>query len=398
MTINFSSNIALLITGVIIGAFTAALLFFVKENRKANIYLALLVLICVGSLFHNFLLDAGIYTQIPGLYFLPVILSLGIGPLLYLYVNRLIGLKAVKGWSVFFHLLPVITQFVFFLISFLQNSDRKYEIYSQLYKPFVSPLQNVAVYISVSIYVYLSFKEINFYKKQLNYFYSNSNHIALQWLRSLLYIFIFYYLLSIFFILISYSFQISENYFPSDVIRCVIIFIIAFFALRQNSLINIRENIRSVQNEEKELSATINIEEAPAIEATKTENTANTEATPKTREINPEILNRIISVVGEEKLFLNEELTIADLAGKIGYSTKTISNTINNGLNKSFSLFINEYRVNLFKERRASGQFNHLSIMGLAYDCGFNSKSTFNRIYKEITGSSPKEEKSVVPN
>lgn len=395
MTINFSFNIVLLIIGIIIGLSTAAILLLSNQNKKANIFLSLLVLICVGSLLHNFLLDAGIYSQKPGLYFLPVILSLGIGPLLYLYVNRLIGLKPVKGFAIFLHLVPLTAQFLFFCISFLQNPDSKYEIYSQLYKPFVSPLQNTAVYISVSMYVYLSFKEIDFYKKQLNYFYSNQHQIALQWLQRLLFTFIFYYLLSIFFVIISYSFNISENYFPSDLIRCFIIFIIAFFALRQNSLINIRENIQSVQTEEKELPSTLHIEERPANETFKTENKLTTEAPVKTKEINADILNRIISVVEDEKLFLNEELTIADLANKIGYSTKTISYTINNGLNKSFSLFINEYRVNLFKKRRSSGKFNHLSIMGLAYDCGFNSKSTFNRIYKEITGSSPKEEKPV---
>jgi AraC-like DNA-binding protein len=394
MTINFSFNIVLLIIGIVIGLCTAAILLRSNQNKKANIFLSILVLICVGSLLHNFLLDAGIYYQKPSLYFLPVILSLGIGPLLYLYVNRLIGLKPVKRFAIFLHLVPLLAQFLFFCISFLQNPDNKYKIYSQLYKPFVSPLQNIAVYISVSIYVYLSFKEIDFYKKQLNYFYSNQGQIALQWLQRLLFAFVFYYLLSILFIIISYSFNISENYFPSDFIRCFIIFIIAFFALRQNSLINIRENIQSVQTEETELPTTENIEGAPKNENTQTENETIKEAPAKTKEINTDILNRIIALVEDEKLFLNEELTIADLANKIGYSTKTISYTINNGLYKSFSLFINEYRVNLFKERRASGKFNHLSIMGLAYDCGFNSKSTFNRIYKEITGTSPKEEKT----
>lgn len=395
MTINFSFNIVLLIIGIVIGLSTAAILLRSNQNKKANIFLSLLVLICVGSLLHNFLLDAGIYNQKPSLYFLPVILSLGIGPLLYLYVNRLIDLNPVKGFAIFLHLVPLLAQFLFFCISFLQNTDSKYKIYSQLYKPFISPIQNIAVYLSVSIYVFLSFKEIDFYKKQLNYFYSNQGHLALQWLQRLLFAFVFYYLLSIFFIIISYSFNISENYFPSDLIRCFIIFIIAYFAIRQNSLVYIRENIQSVQTEETELPTTENIEKPPTNETTQTENEPTIDAPAKTKEINTDILNRIITVVEEEQLFLHEELTIADLANKIGYSTKTISYTINNGLNKSFSLFINEYRVNLFKERRASGKFNHLSIMGLAYDCGFNSKSTFNRIYKEITGLSPKEEKSV---
>ncbi len=391
MSIQLTFNGVLLITGIIIGLITAVILGFSKANQKANIYLALLVLICAGSLFHNFLIDAGIYNQKPTLYFLPVILSLGIGPLLYLYINRLIGLQTVKRKTAFLHLIPVLAQFAFFLFAFLQNADRKYEIYSQLYQPFVSPLQNLLVYVSVSIYLYLSFHEIDFYKKQLNNYYSNSTAIALQWLKRLLYIFIFYYLLSICFVIVSYSFRLSENYFPSDLIRCFIIFIIAFFAQRQNSLINIRENIGSV-NKEEHLPELEIAEPSPDTEAADKSPVSKMPSKPK--EVNQEILNRIIAVVEGEDLFLKEELTIADLAEKLGYSTKTISHTLNNGLNKSFSLFINEYRVNAFIHKKESGALDNLSIMGLAYECGFNSKSTFNRIYKEITGFSPKEVKT----
>lgn len=391
MTIQFSFNVILLIAGIIIGILAAIVLFAEKQNRAANRYLAGLVLICVGTLLHNFLIASGIYNQKPNLYFLPVLLSFGIGPLLYLFINRLIFLNPVKKSVIFLHLLPLLIQFSFYLFCFLQNGDVKYEIYSLYYEPIIKPVQILGNYISVSIYIYLCFKEISFYKQQLNDFYSNSDKIALGWLHRLLYVFMFYYLLSVVFVIVSYSFHISEDYFPSDFIRCIIIFTIAAYAVKQPTLSGIQNNIHSIKedevlNEEQVVPEKIDSDIATQI--------IGTDKPTQPKEVNADLLQKIIDTVETEQLYLNEELTIADLAKKLGYSSKTISHNINNGLQKSFSLFINEYRVNLFKEKKASGKYDQLSIMGLAYDCGFNSKSTFNRIFKEITGSSPKEQKS----
>ncbi len=394
MTINFTLNVVLLIIGIIVGVIAAISLLIIKSNKEANRYLSALVLVCVGALFHNFLIATGIYGQKPELYFLPVILSFGIGPLLYLFINRLIFLQPIHKKLVFLHLLPLLIQFLFYFVCFFQTIDTKYDIYAGYYETIIKPLQILITYASVSFYIYLSFNEINFYKLQLNDYYSNTDKIALQWLKKLLYVFMFYYIVSIFFVIVSYSFNISENYFPSDFIRCIIIFTIAVYAANQTTLTGIQQNIQTVQ------------EHAPIVQqgepVTPTEPTSslpqnkNEVTLGKPKEINNELLQNILATVKKEELYLNEELTIADLAKKLGYSTKTISYTINNGLQKSFSLFINEYRVNLFKEKRASGKYEHLSIMGLAYDCGFNSKSTFNRIFKEITGSSPKEQKTTV--
>lgn len=387
MTINFTLNVILLIVGIVVGIIAAFSLFIIQSNKQANKYLAALVLVCVGTLFHNFLIATGIYNQKPQLYFLPVILSLGIGPLLYLFINRLIFLKPVSRKSIFLHLLPLLIQFLFYSICFLQNANTKYEIYSGYYQTFINPAQILSTYISVAVYIYMSFKEITYYKQQLNDFYSNTDKIELQWLKKLLYVFMFYYILAIVFILISYSFNISQNYFPSDFIRCIIVFTIAVYAVNQTTLSRVQQNIQTIIADPLNNIIEINEKERDYVE------TKEEVKIEKPKEINSELLSKIVETVEADKLYLNEELTIADLAKKLGYSTKTISYTINNGLQKSVSLFINEYRVNLFKERKSSGKYEHLSIMGLAYDCGFNSKSTFNRIYKEITGFAPKEQK-----
>ncbi len=390
MTITFSISVIFLMVGIVVGLFTSFILFFEKTNKKANFYLAFLVIICVGSLFHNFLIESKIYNQKNELYFLPVIFSLGIGPFLFLYVRTLLNNTKINTSKLFLHLLPLLIQFVVYLVCFVQNTEDKYNIYSKIYEPLINPIQNIAVYFSVAFYLYLAFIEIRKYKQLLNNFYSNSDRIAMLWLKKILYVFMGYYILSIFFLIISYSFKSNTNYFPSDFIRYVIIFIIAIFAIKQNSLIDIQHNIKSVVDD-KALEANIEADVEEVKEILNNEHIKLENEPTKPKEVNTDILQKIIAIVEKEKLYLNENLTIADIASKLGYSTKTISTNINNGLGKSFSFFINEYRVNLFKERRSSGKYDNLSIMGLAYDCGFNSKSTFNRIFKEITGFLPKQ-------
>jgi AraC-like DNA-binding protein len=380
MTIQFSFNVVLLFVGIVTGLLTALILLAEKANKAANKYLAALLLISVCTLLHNFFVETGIYSNYPFLYFLPVILSLGVGPLLYLYINRLTAAKEMQPSQMLLHLLPMIIQWLVYCFCFVQSISAKYRIYTEVYEPILNPLQTIANYLSVGIYGYLSWKILARFKTSLSAFYTDGNVLALGWLGRLLRGFMLHYALSVIAIMVAYLFKTDAPHLLSDITRCIIIFVIAFFAIRQNSLLNIQLDIQLVNEpEEKTLQQ---------ITAPTPETIPKTQASSKA--INALLLQQIINLVEKEQLYLNEELTVADVAAKLGCSAKTISCTVNNGLQKSFSLFINEYRVNLFKERKLSGLYDQLSIMGLAYDCGFNSKSTFNRMYKEITGTAPK--------
>jgi len=388
MTIHFSFTVILLLVSIIIGTIGAAILFAEQTNKAANKYLAFLLLAAVGPLIHNFLIASGIYGQQPNLYFIPVVYSLGTGPLLYLYVHRLINSQPLPSRSIILHLLPLCLQILFYGYCFLQNADKKYELYVQVFEPYAKGIINIAVYISMAIYLYFSFREITAYKQRLNTYYSNDYKLALTWLQRLLFVFMGYYVLLVFFILLAGAFQLSQNYFPSDLARAVIILMIGFFALKQNSLIEIKQNLDEVEAFDSP-SVSTRLETVEKEQEFIIEQNSQTSRAPAAM-LNKALLQKIILLTESEQLYLDEELTIAHLAKKMGYSTRTISTTINLGLEKSFSQFINEYRINLFIEKKSSGKFEHLSIMGLAYDCGFNSKSTFNRIFKEIKGYAPK--------
>jgi AraC-like DNA-binding protein len=90
-----------------------------------------------------------------------------------------------------------------------------------------------------------------------------------------------------------------------------------------------------------------------------------------------------------DKLFLNPELTLNDVVAKTRIPQKQISGVLNQHVNQSFNEFVNHYRVDEVKRRLAEGADDHLTISGLALECGFNSNATFQRAFKQITGMTP---------
>jgi ABC-type antimicrobial peptide transport system permease subunit/AraC-like DNA-binding protein len=91
--------------------------------------------------------------------------------------------------------------------------------------------------------------------------------------------------------------------------------------------------------------------------------------------------------------YQDENLSLNSLAEKLGLSPHDLSRIINTILKKSFNDFINEYRVEDVIRRMQDPAYDHITLQGIAYDSGFNSKSTFHRIFKELTGKSPAEYK-----
>ncbi len=91
----------------------------------------------------------------------------------------------------------------------------------------------------------------------------------------------------------------------------------------------------------------------------------------------------------EKKPYLNAELKLADLSREIGYSVHDISQVLNHDLNQSFNDFVNRYRVDEVKARLEDQDYGKYTIFALAQQCGFNSKTSFYRIFKNETGKTP---------
>ena len=103
---------------------------------------------------------------------------------------------------------------------------------------------------------------------------------------------------------------------------------------------------------------------------------------------------RLREVVAANRLYEDAELTLATLAGKLQIHPHELSRIINMGLEKNFSDFINEFRVRDIARKMEDPANDRVTLLGIAYESGFNSKTTFNRVFKEMTGKTPAEYKN----
>ena len=101
--------------------------------------------------------------------------------------------------------------------------------------------------------------------------------------------------------------------------------------------------------------------------------------------------DKIESIIIQQKLYQDPELSLTEVAKKLQTNASIISKTINQGFQMNFNDYINHHRIESVKKAFAQGKHKKNTLLGIAYDCGFNSKATFNRAFKKNTGLSPKE-------
>ena len=98
----------------------------------------------------------------------------------------------------------------------------------------------------------------------------------------------------------------------------------------------------------------------------------------------------------KEKPYLNSTITLNDLSEKLAVSSHNLSEVINTRLQQSFFDFINTYRVEEVKKALTDPAKSHYTLLSIALDCGFNSKTSFNTVFKKHTRLTPSQYKQVV--
>jgi len=158
------------------------------------------------------------------------------------------------------------------------------------------------------------------------------------------------------------------------IVNMVLFFYIVYYGYKQNSVKNIIANDSQFTNNYRE-------KEKPGSKPDIIENSA------------PVILE-LQEMMKKNKPYLNPELNIGNVANQLNIHAHQLSKLINKQLEKNFFEFVNEYRVEEFKKLVTNPKNKHISILGLAYDAGFNSKATFYRFFKNSTGLTPSEFKA----
>jgi len=100
---------------------------------------------------------------------------------------------------------------------------------------------------------------------------------------------------------------------------------------------------------------------------------------------------RLEQLMNAQKPYLEPELTVARLAARLGVKPFMVSRALNTVLHQSFPEYVNRYRVAELRDRLDDPRYAHYSLLALAFDSGFNSKASFNRVVKKVTGHPPGE-------
>ncbi|MGK0314605.1 MAG: adenylate cyclase [Saprospiraceae bacterium] len=100
--------------------------------------------------------------------------------------------------------------------------------------------------------------------------------------------------------------------------------------------------------------------------------------------------HQLEALMANEKPYLDPGLTIRSLAKILEIPSNHLSQLLSEGFDKNFSEFVNTYRLEAFKSKAADPSQQHLTLLALAYDSGFNSKTVFNTFFKKMMGKTPK--------
>jgi AraC-like DNA-binding protein len=309
----------------------------------------------------------------------PFILLLG--PALWLYVKRLITPDFRYKMVHLLLLVPFIFAFVLlFLNSY--SADDTIKIASDRYESFLQePLfLIIASMIAISNigYTCWGLSLIATHRKRIKSYFSQTENIDLRWLKFLLiWALICYSCISVLYIIDSFVNLFSYNILQTIgyTIASVFVIILGFYGLRQGELFSgpTREYIINRPQEIGE----------------------NREPIVKEEE---EFIIRLLSFMKERKPYLNPEITLGVLSSQMKVSADYLSRIINTRLNMNFFDFIAHYRVEEFKLMCKDPSKRNYTLISLAYDCGFNSKATFNRVFKKSTGVTPSEYYLKSPN
>jgi len=298
------------------------------------------------------------------------------GPLLYLYVQFMTDPGRKFNWLAMIHFIPFVA---FLTVSVVFRELTLLKDLRNFFTPdrFISLriVYSTCFLLSVTVYSILAFIEIGRHQKKLKDLVSyTSGLITLNWLKVLS---ISYYV-SFLVLFILGGLEIIGDFIPFDpyfvVFGFITIFSFAysFYAIRQPVIFG--QEVRIIDEEEENGKGT--------------EKYVKSGLKDKQAEV---YLEKLISVMDTEKPYLNRNLSIQDLSGFTGIPRHHITQVLNENHGKNFFTFINEYRVKEVISRFGDQKNNNFTILAIAFDAGFNSKTTFNSIFKNWTGMTPSE-------
>lgn len=386
MPFDFNTYSSLLLPAFIQGVLFSLLLFYRgwRLERLSDKLLALLLMLNAVKVAYWMLGFAGWYDTHDGytsfMFYFPFNNVVWMGPLLYFYFLSLTNtafrlqknhwkhLVLPAGW-----LLLMAVKFIIdfsFNRPFLTVEAAQYGTkgpLADLEKNIFGDLVSLA---SFFYYLLITMKSFHRYQSYIRQNFSTTEELRFDWLRNLLYTIIAGVL--VFFLFELIALVNSGSSYKFDWFAYLGLGIIIYYL----SIAGYFTHPRYLQQlhfepEQKQVTEKDSVKEIlPELEQWKT---------------------RLMGYMEKNKPYLQPELNLNDLAKQLSTNSSVLSKVINDGTGRNFNDFINYYRVQELIQRLSSGEHKTQTLLSIAYDSGFNSKATFNRSFKKVTGKTPRE-------
>jgi AraC-like DNA-binding protein len=344
--------------GVGLAFFLTLLLISKRKKSTADKILVMWLFVITLHILLYYFRQANLY---PHLLAADFPLPLVHGPFLFLYsqaltrgnVSKISTLHFAPALCVLLYLIPFFTLPTEEKITIFKNQGAGYEVFNMI--------RTFANLSSGVLYVILTSIVLAKHRKAILHQFSSTEKINLQWLQYLSY--------WIGLIWLFVLFGNEELIYGSTVL---FILFIGFFGIRQVGVFHSQKELEV--NEEIEVPEKRKYQKSGL------------------REDASEILHRDLSqLMSTQKLFRESELSLADLAQHLNTQPNYLSQVINEREGKNFYDYINTLRIEEFMRVAQAPESKKFTLLGLAQECGFKSKSSFNRYFKKVTGKSPSE-------
>ncbi len=369
---------------VLSNALLLSLLFLIvkSKNKKANVFLGIFLLSIAVQIFNDFIGELPIEEEFGISIFIidPFLFAL---PILFFYLHTTIN-KRIENWH-----------YLLFIPGIIHNLLIHFDGYVLLENG-LGIYETIFYFLEILLMVY-AFRILRIHKNNISDFYSDLEQKSLIWLKSIFMLVTLMHLFNI----VTLFFDLSNVEILELVVENasfgLLIFIIIWIAyngLSQPQIFRqplfhkpkniIKNEISTLVSNQKHIIEK-NIQSS--IEELQTTGVKDSNRS----ESDIQQFNEIKSQIQKQELFTNPKLNLRTLALELGLKEKELSRLINERAKVNFYQFINEYRIEKFKQLVQSPKFHQFSILGLATEAGFSSKSTFYAAFKKFEGMSPKQ-------
>lgn len=361
-------------------AFFLSFLLITKKNKNAADYILSAWLSVLGAnLITYYLLSTSQYDY-PSWVVFGTTLPLLHGPFLYLYVKQQTSSEPFLLRN-YLHFLPLLVCNALFASFYFASSSERMNIVVHEGGGFEIEMliRSYAVYISGVVYVSLSLWTLYQYRKNMVQQFSNTEKINFNWLLYL----ILWIVIIWFFVLF-----VQEDKFIYAATTFFILWL-GYFGIKQVQVFHQPNTAESEDLEYEKIQKTaIDLETADK----KYKNSGLTDS-----DID-QIHDRLIQLLDNQKPFINPNLTLQELAKMLHVHSNALSQVINTKEERNFYELINKKRIEEFVKKLAEPENKQYTLLAIAFECGFNSKASFNRNFKKYFESTPSEYQKMLEN